>query len=427
LKLGAVVEALGRPTILALTATASAHVREDIVRHLGMRDPYVLVRGFDRPNLFLEVRTFDSESEKRAALVAAVGEAEKPGIVYAATRKHAEALAVELGGHGVRAVAYHAGLRRAARDAIQSAFMDDDADVIVATSAFGMGVDKANVRFVFHYDASDSLDAYYQEIGRAGRDGEPARATLFYRPQDLSLHRFFAASGRVDAADVARVVTTLRGRSEPPSFVALAEEATLSRAKLAHALGFLHELHVVERLATGEVRLVPDPDERDVHALAEEALTIQEWRRGAVAARIDLLRAYAETSGCRRGAVLRYFGETGPEACDGCDNCTSGRTARVAARMHGSSPATPAVEPRPSRVRRPARRPAAQAAKTPPPFPIDSWVHHDQWGRGRVLGCWEDKIKIDFDDEGEKTLALAVVLSRRLLAPATSLADASRA
>jgi ATP-dependent DNA helicase RecQ len=422
LKLGAVVEALGRPTILALTATASPRVREDIVRHLGMRDPYVLVRGFDRPNLFLEVRTFEKPSEKRAALVAAVAEAEKPGIVYAATRKYAEALAAELGAHRVRAVAYHAGLRRAARDAIQSAFMDGDADVIVATSAFGMGVDKPNVRFVFHHDASDSLDAYYQEIGRAGRDGEPARATLFYRPQDLGLHRFFAASGRVTAAEVARVVTILRARAERPSFLALAEEAALSRAKLAHAIGFLHELRVVERSATGEVRIVPD--DRDAHALGEEALAIQEWRRGTVAARIDLVRAYAEASGCRRGAVLRYFGEEGPDACAGCDNCTSGRTARVAARMQAESPAASAAAVRRPRARRPpapARGASAEAATIAPPFPVDSWVHHDEWGRGRVLGCWEDKIKIDFDDEGEKTLALAVVLSRRLLAPVASL------
>jgi ATP-dependent DNA helicase RecQ len=173
LKLGAVAEALGHPTILALTATASPRVREDIVAHLGMRDPRVLVHGFDRPNISLAVSTFEHKREKHEALLAAVGEAEKPGIVYAATRKHAEAVGADLLARGVRAAVYHAGLRRGARDLIHTRFMAGDVDVIVATNAFGMGVDKPNVRFVFHYDPCDSLDAYYQ--GSAGRAATASR------------------------------------------------------------------------------------------------------------------------------------------------------------------------------------------------------------------------------------------------------------
>ncbi|MBB5236018.1 RecQ family ATP-dependent DNA helicase [Deinococcus budaensis] len=181
LRLGAVVEALGHPTVLALTATAAPPVRAEIVERLGMREARVLVRGFDRPNIVLGVRQFEDAGSKRAALLEHVVAAEKPGIVYAATRRAAEACAAELLERGVRAAAYHAGLAVAQRGAVQGALMADELEVIVATTAFGMGIDKPNVRFVHHLDISGSVDAYYQEIGRAGRDGAPAEATSFTR------------------------------------------------------------------------------------------------------------------------------------------------------------------------------------------------------------------------------------------------------
>ncbi|MDF2762576.1 MAG: ATP-dependent helicase RecQ, partial [Thermomicrobiales bacterium] len=170
LRLGAVIEALAHPRVLALTATASPPVRREIVERLGMREPRIVVRGFDRPNIRLAVEGFSEEEDKRQALIARVVDAPKPGIVYAATRKHAEELAAALGEQGVNAVAYHAGMAAGERARIQEAFMSDAVDVIVATTAFGMGVDKPDVRFVYHLDVSESVDAYYQEIGRAGRD-----------------------------------------------------------------------------------------------------------------------------------------------------------------------------------------------------------------------------------------------------------------
>jgi ATP-dependent DNA helicase RecQ len=195
LRLGAVADAIGRPPILALTATASPPVREEIVARLGMREPELIVRGFDRPNIWLGVERFHDARAKRQALLARVAAEPKPGIVYAATRRLAEELAAELNGAGVSALAYHGGMRRDDRSAAQEAFMDDRVDVVVATTAFGMGVDKPNVRFVFHSEPSDSVDSYYQEIGRGGRDGEPARAVLFHRAEDLGLRRFFAGGG----------------------------------------------------------------------------------------------------------------------------------------------------------------------------------------------------------------------------------------
>lgn len=308
--------------------------------------------------------------------------------------------------------------------------MADEVDVIVATNAFGMGVDKPNVRFVFHYDAPDSLDAYYQEVGRAGRDCAPARAVLFHRNEDFGLHRFFAAGGKVTAADVARVVRTLaappaasapaepvavRPGDEPVArdFCALAEEVQLTRTKLARALGLLQELGVVRRLAAGEVVLVRDPAELDVDALADEAVGLQEWQCGIVQARIDVMRAYAEASGCRRHAVLRYFGEEAPGECDACDNCASGRTARVAARMEAA--AAPDLGVRAIR-RVPQRRPAApHALPGAPPFAVDTRVRHAEWGQGVVVGYREDRIAIRFDEVGEKTLKVPTVLAGNLL------------
>jgi ATP-dependent DNA helicase RecQ len=156
-----------------------------------MRDPELVVTGFDRPNIWLGVETFFHADEKLDRLAEAVAAEPKPGIVYAATHAHAEALCSRL----ERSVVYHAGLSKRQRDAAQDDFMADRVDVVVATIAFGMGIDKPNVRFVFHAEISESLDEYYQEIGRGGRDGDPARAVLFYRPEDVGMRRFFAGGG----------------------------------------------------------------------------------------------------------------------------------------------------------------------------------------------------------------------------------------
>ena len=162
-------------------------MRQEIVKRLGMREPRIVVCGFDRPNIRLAVEGFSDEEDKREALIAHVIDAPKPGIVYAATRKHAEELAAALVEHGVDAVAYHAGMAAGERTRVQEAFMSDAADVIVATTAFGMGVDKLNVRFVYHLDVSESVDAYYQEIGRAGRDGEPSEKGILAGVMDVSI------------------------------------------------------------------------------------------------------------------------------------------------------------------------------------------------------------------------------------------------
>jgi len=377
LRLGAAVEALGRPTVLALTATAAPPVRDEIVERLGLRDPFVLTRGFDRPEIRLCVeRHFDEERKLRALREHVAAEA-PPGIVYVATRRGAEELAAELCEDGLRAAAYHAGMRKLDRESAQNRFMDDELDVIVATTAFGMGVDKPNVRWVVHAEISESLDSYYQEIGRAGRDGEPATATLFYRPEDVGLRRFFSG-GQVDVAEIATVLDAVG--EGPLAASALQETTGLAETRLAVALSRLEEAGAIQQQADGEV--APAAGAPPHRAAIEAAAAAEERRHEFDRSRVDMVRAYAETGGCRRAFVLSYFGEPFEPPCGNCDNCLAGR---------------------------------ATAPPADVPFPVGTRVAHDEWGEGVVQRYEEDSLVVLFDEAGYRTLALGVVVERSLL------------
>src|SRR5918995_455019 len=321
LRLGAVIEALAHPRVLALTATASPPVRQEIVERLGMREPRMVVRGFDRPNIRLAVEGFADETDKREGLIARVVAAPKPGIVYAATRKHAEELAAALVMERVNAVAYHAGMAAGERTRVQEAFMSATADVIVATTAFGMGVDKLDVRFVYHLDVSESVDAYYQEIGRAGRDGDPAEAILFYRPEDLNLRRFLAGSGQVDSEQMARVAEAVLDADRPVQVEEIGEATDLSQTKVMIALNRLEEVGAVDMMPSGTAVAIMNGDAADA---AEEAAEAQENLRKFARSRIEMMRSYADMTNCRREYILNYFGEVHTPPCDNCDNCLAG-------------------------------------------------------------------------------------------------------
>ncbi|MBX5470236.1 MAG: ATP-dependent DNA helicase RecQ [Thermoleophilaceae bacterium] len=382
LRLGALVEELGHPTVLALTATASPPVREEIAARLRMRDPLVVVRGFDRPNIWLGVERHQDEERKRRALFDAVAAAERPGIVYAPTRALAEELAEGLTARGVPAQAYHAGMGASQRERIQEAFMADRFEVIVATTAFGMGIDKPNIRFVLHHAVADSVDSYYQEIGRAGRDGEPARALLFYRPEDLGLRRFFAGARQVAVDEIARVAEALHERRGPVDPVGLKDELGLSQSKLVAAVNRLEEAGAVRVLASGEVdRPRGAPPLRES---VEAAAKLQADRHELDRSRVEMIRSYAEHDGCRRQFLLSYFGEELPEPCGNCDNCEAG-LGRSGARAE--------------------------------PFPVGGRVVHPRFGRGVVQRYDDDAVVVLFDTVGYKTLGLELVRYRGLLRP----------
>lgn len=383
LRLGAVIEELGHPTILALTATASPPVREEIMTRLGMHNPRLVVQGFDRPNISLEVERFEEDIARKRAFLERITEVAKPGIVYTATRQRSEEIAQELQNKGIRASAYHAGMKATEREQVQADFMEDAVEVIVATTAFGMGIDKPNVRFVFHYGISDSIDSYYQEIGRAGRDGDPADAVLFYRPEDLGIRRFFASTGQVDVDHLQQVATVVLQHEGPVSLHDLREVTELSQSKLTTALSRLEEVGLVEISPGGEV-LPGDRKDAAVEAMLEAA-DVQQNHHDFDRSRIEMMRGYAELRDCRRRYLLNYFGEEIEAPCGNCDNCKAGIT--------------------------------VDTTEQDEIFPLNSRVEHNAWGEGLVMRYEGDKVVILFDKVGYKTLAVGVVQERGLLKP----------
>ncbi|WP_209561648.1 RecQ family ATP-dependent DNA helicase [Frigoribacterium sp. PvP032] len=392
LHLGEIVERLGRPPVLALTATGSGPVRDEVIERLRLRDPLVISRGFDRPNLSLAVHRHEDEAEKRRAIVEQVAELTTPGIVYVATRKESERYADEIGERCPdRTVeAYHAGLRSAERGALHERFHAGEIDVIVATSAFGMGIDKPDVRFVVHADVPESLDAYYQEIGRAGRDGEPADATLHYRAEDLSLRSFFAA-GLPSRAELRRVHEAIRASSGPAKRKVVTEATGLKPRQVSRLVDLLLEAGVVAETKTG-YEITTDLASKEA---AEQARQVAEGRERVEKSRIEMMRTYAESHGCRRRFLLGYFGEEAPERCGNCDDC---RTA-------AAEPDRPA-DTEEARVDHPEHAPL---------FDPDTRVAHPAWGEGTVMSTEGDRMTVFFEGEGYKVLALEAVEEHNLL------------
>ncbi len=391
LRLGSVVDELKRPTVLALTATASPPMREEIIGRLNLDEPLVVAKGFDRPNIWLGAQLFADDVAKEQAFLARVNEVEKPGIVYAATRKQAEALVDLLTAQEWRAAYYHAGLSSDERESTQTAFMDDNLDIIVATTAFGMGIDKPNVRFVYHFDIPGSIDAYYQEIGRAGRDGDLAQAFLFYKQGDLHIQRFFAGSGQVDADEVQQVAEAIVERDAPVDLKQLRQEIGLSQTKLTTALSRLEDEGAVAMLPNGDVQSANG--EFITEEIAEKAAEAQAHHRQYAQSRIEMMRRYAELRDCRRKFLLNYFGEEFDAPCDGCDVCERGDV------------------------------PKNNEEVAEKPFALNSRVAHGKWGEGLVMRYeggdgTGDSITVLFDEVGYKTLALAVVMESDLLAVA---------
>ncbi|MEU9553879.1 RecQ family ATP-dependent DNA helicase [Streptomyces fumanus] len=376
LRLEQAVRRVGRPPLLALTATAAPPVREEIVARLGMDRPRLTVTSFDRPNIRLEARRFLDEDDRRRALVERAAAEPKPGIVYAATRKETEEYAEQLAALGLTAVAYHAGLPGAERARVHDAFLAGRTDVVVATSAFGMGIDKEDVRFVLHASLPGSLDAYYQEIGRCGRDGEPALAVLHHRPEDTGMQYWFA--GRTPGRDtLTEVADAVRDHEDDPADLdALRRETGLSRNRVTTAVNLLEEAGAVATGADGEVR--PDED-TSPEAAAERAEEAAEAHRVTDRTRVDMARAYAETTGCRRRFLLGYFGEEYEPPCGNCDGCDAREDQDAAPR---------------------AEHPAASA------YPVGARVRHREWGEGMVLSEDGDRITVQFERVGYRTLSL---------------------
>lgn len=340
LRLGDVREALGRPPTVALTATATPEVRDDIVSTLGLGDAAVFVSGFDRPNLRLHVHRLKSRAAKEERMRELLGRRLRPALVYGATRKAVDQVVAGLAASGERVAGYHAGMDDGERNRVQDGFMAGRYTVVAATNAFGMGIDKADIRMVVHVDLPRTLEAWYQEIGRAGRDGKPSEIHLLRSPGDRRVQEFFIDSAHPPERTVREVHRFLCSFPEDTIWIsqrAIAEElgieggdrAVFSSLIVLERGGVLRRLPMREGL--GEVRFLPSPGSR---AAAHRGLRAELWQalgdlrpgRGQVpVAQVDLHRLARDlgTTRDRLGGALRALVEHGaidyepPERCGG--------------------------------------------------------------------------------------------------------------
>jgi ATP-dependent DNA helicase RecQ len=327
-RLGEAVALVGRPPVVALTATATPEVRDDIVRELGLAEPLTLVTGFDRSNLVLEVEHTASEHDKLLSVERTLDEAPGSGIVYVASRKSGDKVAEWLAGRGHTVGLYHAGLGDGERERIQEAFLADRVRVMVATNAFGMGIDKHDIRFVVHYEFPKSLEAYYQEVGRAGRDGQPALARMLFSYVDKRIGEFFI-DGSNPSFDLVQAVyrRLLEARPEaaPPTAAELARDlAQRNDMAVSSAVALLERSGLVQRQAPAPgsraaalaVRRRVDPDRLpiDRQLLARK---LEADRR-----KLEAVVQFAYHQGCRKERLLGYFGDSRRRrTCDACDVC----------------------------------------------------------------------------------------------------------
>ena len=327
LRLRRAIADLENPTVVALTATATPTVRSDIVKQLGIEGAEQIVSGFDRPNLYLEVREVASVSEKVRAVVDLCRWG-RTGIIYAGTRKNVEDIHRSLRRHGVDAVAYHAGLSMNDRKAVQERFMSRETGIIVATNAFGMGIDRPDVRFVVHADIPDSLEAYYQEVGRAGRDGDPAHGLLLFNYADKWIPELFIDASHPPADFLKQVFGRLLAAGRPVLIGPDWRQVSARMDQKFHsAVTILHRAGYVERVHTSAgsgVRILR-PTDPHLHDFNFEEL---ERRRDFEHRKFRVMLEYASRfrKHCYRSFVLRYFGEwTKVKDCGNCSRCAPER------------------------------------------------------------------------------------------------------
>jgi len=329
LRVGEAIERLGRPPVAAFTATATPDVRLDIEKNLRLRAPKIFVTGFDRPNLELRVRHV-SKNAQRYARLGQICETHKTGIIYCATRKSVEKVAERLKEWDVAHVAYHGGMDDATRTEAQEAFLSRRADVAVATNAFGMGIDRANIRFVVHYELPGSVEAYYQEAGRAGRDGLPAICELLFNYADKRTQEFFIEGSNPGKPLIVDVYALLRRLADS------AHEVRLSINDLTEAMGprtngmavgtaliLLGRQGYVDRFDITGSRVKGTRLLRPELALSDLQIDTDklEEKRTRDMTRLDGVIQYAYSEECRQGWIMRYFGECDVDDCDHCDSC----------------------------------------------------------------------------------------------------------
>jgi ATP-dependent DNA helicase RecQ len=387
LHLGAAIEALGNPTVLALTATATAAVTEDIKKQLGLPGMRVINTGIYRPNLQYRVIAATDEDEKLAHVLRLVRETEGAGIVYAATVKGVEEVYEALRQAGEEATFYHGQLSSKVRSENQDAFMSSACRIMVATNAFGMGIDKPDIRFVLHFQLPANLQTYYQESGRAGRDGDPALCVLIHLARDRQVQQFFLARrypGTADLGAVHAALLKLNADHDAVPLTMLREElGDIPESRLQVSLKLLkdgglvaQDEHLGYRILRRSVK------HKELAGLGDTYRHKREHDQAA----LERMVFYAQTGFCRWKVMLEYFGEHVPwEHCGNCDNCR---------------------EPPERSLSEEHPRPALRQRKPQPAVPalhVGSIVSVPRFGEGRVASIAGDKVAITFPDSSTKT------------------------
>jgi ATP-dependent DNA helicase RecQ len=327
---------LGNPQVVALTATATPEVRDDILKQLalgefGRKPPQIFVTGFARRNLTLAVLQTSGKQEKLAHIRDAALSL-KTGIVYCATRKNVEAVAAGLAERKIKCCHYHAGLTEQQRKNAQDKFMNGEVNIAVATNAFGMGIDRADLRFVIHYDIPGSVEAYYQEAGRAGRDGEPARCELLFNYADVRTQEFFIEGANPTREIIAGLYRELLrlckngGIEMPISEIAERVPEAKNDMAIGSALFLLERAGFITRDYRQGSRTYTTALVEPVKPFEELQIDFErlDAKRARDTAKLNRMIEYASHRGCRHQFILRYFGDTeAAEHCAVCDNCRS--------------------------------------------------------------------------------------------------------